>query len=149
MLYSRPISLTFRSRLDVYIYVNILRIWQQTYIRCSSCFRLYLCRGSIGLAQSSTSTVQKLTQQQFEVYATLRTWLHISSSNLPSSEQHQICFVSLNIWSVYIFWAMICAIGLVVLGLWAPENKGVPMEKKEELFSGHWWVGWKAKVDLT
>ncbi|KAH8653209.1 general substrate transporter [Tricladium varicosporioides] len=57
-------------------------------------------------------------------------------------------FVSLNIWGAYVFWAMICAIGLVVLGLWAPETKGVPMERMEELFSGHWWMGWKAKVDL-
>lgn len=57
-------------------------------------------------------------------------------------------FVSLHVWGGYSFWAAICAIGLVVLGLWAPETKGVPMERMEELFSGHWWMGWKAKVDL-
>ncbi|KAJ0109142.1 hypothetical protein N8I77_001828 [Diaporthe amygdali] len=57
-------------------------------------------------------------------------------------------FVSLHIWGAYVFWACICAIGLVVLGLWAPETKGVPLERMEELFAGHWWMGWKAKVDL-
>lgn len=57
-------------------------------------------------------------------------------------------FVNLHIWGTYCFYAGICAIGLVVLGLWAPETKGVPMERMEELFSGYWWMGWKAKVDL-
>lgn len=57
-------------------------------------------------------------------------------------------FVNLHIWGTYVFYAAICAIGLVLLGLGAPETKGVPMERMEELFSGHWWMGWKAKVDL-
>lgn len=56
-------------------------------------------------------------------------------------------FDSLNVWGAYVFWAIICAVGLVVLGLWAPETKGVPMEKMAELFSGPWYMGWKAKVD--
>ncbi|KAJ4395896.1 hypothetical protein N0V93_000112 [Gnomoniopsis smithogilvyi] len=37
-------------------------------------------------------------------------------------------FVSLHIWGTYAFYACFCAVGLVVLGLWAPETKGVPME---------------------
>ncbi|KAJ0153630.1 Quinate permease [Colletotrichum tanaceti] len=57
-------------------------------------------------------------------------------------------FVSLDIWGAYVFWACICAGGLVLLGLWAPETKGVPMERMEELFSGRWWMGWRASVDL-
>lgn len=55
-------------------------------------------------------------------------------------------FVSLNVWGAYVFWALICGIGIVVLGLWAPETKGVPMERMGELFSGHWWMGWRAKL---
>lgn len=57
-------------------------------------------------------------------------------------------FVTLHIWGTYTFYAIFCAIGLVLLGLWAPETNGVPMERMDELFSGFWWVGWKAKVDL-
>ena len=58
-------------------------------------------------------------------------------------------FVSLNIWGAYVFWAMVCAVGFVLLGIWAPETKGIPMGRMDELFVGHWWMGWKAKVDLT
>ncbi|KAH8647974.1 putative MFS quinate transporter [Xylariales sp. PMI_506] len=58
-------------------------------------------------------------------------------------------FVSLNVWGAYLFWAIVCAVGLVVLGLWAPETKGVPMEKMEELFSGPWWKTWRAKPDSS
>lgn len=57
-------------------------------------------------------------------------------------------FVSLNVWGAYVFWACVCAVGLVLLGLWAPETKGVPMERMEELFAGPWYRGWKAKIDL-
>lgn len=57
-------------------------------------------------------------------------------------------FVSLHIWGTYVFYAVFCAIGLVVLGLCAPETKGVPMERMGELFAGHLWMGWKAKVDV-
>jgi hypothetical protein len=55
-------------------------------------------------------------------------------------------FVSLNVWGAYVFWTMICGGGFVILGLWAPETKGVPMERMGELFQGHWWTGWKAKL---
>ncbi|EMC96291.1 hypothetical protein BAUCODRAFT_469937 [Baudoinia panamericana UAMH 10762] len=55
-------------------------------------------------------------------------------------------FVSLNVWGAYIFWAVICALGLVILGLWAPETKGVPMERMGELFEGPWWMCWRNKV---
>lgn len=58
-------------------------------------------------------------------------------------------FVSLDIYGAYIFWAVVCAIGLILLGMMAPETKGVPMERMEELFAGRWWMGWNAKVDLT
>jgi len=58
-------------------------------------------------------------------------------------------FVALDVYGAYIFWALICFIGAVVLGVWAPETKSVPMEKMEELFGGSWYMGWKAKVDLT
>lgn len=57
-------------------------------------------------------------------------------------------FESLDIWGAYVFWACICASGLVLLGLWAPETKGVPMERMAELFNGPWYMGWKAKVNL-
>lgn len=55
-------------------------------------------------------------------------------------------FVSLKIWGAYIFWASICAVGLLLLGLWAPETKGVPMERMDELFSGPWYSGWRAQI---
>ncbi|KAL7939090.1 general substrate transporter [Trichoderma chlorosporum] len=55
-------------------------------------------------------------------------------------------FESLHIWGAYVFWAAVCFVGLVVLGLWAPETKGVPMERMEELFSGPWYMGWRAKL---
>jgi hypothetical protein len=55
-------------------------------------------------------------------------------------------FVSLNVWGAYVFWAMVCGFGFVILGLWAPETKGVPMERMGELFQGHWWMGWRAKL---
>lgn len=58
-------------------------------------------------------------------------------------------FASLDIWGAYVFWALECAVGLVLLWLWAPETKGVPMERMEELFAGKWYMGWKAKVDLS
>ena len=56
-------------------------------------------------------------------------------------------FVSLDVWGAYVFWALICGSGFVILGLWAPETKGVPMERMGELFQGHWWMGWKAKLE--
>ncbi|KAL5322138.1 hypothetical protein ACEPPN_010108 [Leptodophora sp. 'Broadleaf-Isolate-01'] len=56
-------------------------------------------------------------------------------------------FVSFDVWGAYVFWAMVCALGFVVLGVWAPETKGVPMEMMEELFRGKWYMGWNAKVD--
>ncbi|KAF8848901.1 general substrate transporter [Acephala macrosclerotiorum] len=58
-------------------------------------------------------------------------------------------FVSFNVWGAYVFWALICFIGFVILGVWAPETKAIPMERMEELFAGRWWMGWRAKVDLT
>ncbi|RFU29531.1 hypothetical protein B7463_g6805, partial [Scytalidium lignicola] len=57
--------------------------------------------------------------------------------------------VSLHIYGAFVFWAVICAVGFVLLGLWAPETKNVPMERMEELFSGPWYSLWKAKVDFN
>lgn len=57
-------------------------------------------------------------------------------------------FVTLNVWGAYVFWASVCAVGLVVLGLWAPETNGVPMEKMTELFDGPWYMGWQARKRL-
>ena len=58
-------------------------------------------------------------------------------------------FVSLHIYGAFVFWAIICAIGFVLLGVMAPETKRVPLEDMEELFSGPWYMGWKAKVDAS
>ncbi|KAM4058689.1 major facilitator superfamily protein [Hirsutella rhossiliensis] len=55
-------------------------------------------------------------------------------------------FRRLNVWGAYVFWACVCAVGLVVLGLWAPETKGVPLERMGELFKGPWYEGWRAKI---
>lgn len=56
--------------------------------------------------------------------------------------------VSFKIWGAYTFWAAICAIGLLFLGFWAPETKGVPMERMEELFQGRWFMGWAARINV-
>lgn len=40
-------------------------------------------------------------------------------------------FVSLDIYGAFVFWAIICAIGLVLLGVMAPEMKRVPLEAME------------------
>ncbi|RDA88338.1 hypothetical protein CP532_5547 [Ophiocordyceps camponoti-leonardi (nom. inval.)] len=49
----------------------------------------------------------------------------------------------LNVWGAYVFWAAVCAVGLVLLGLWAPETKGVPIESMAGLFAGPWYMGWR------
>ncbi|KAK8015379.1 MFS quinate transporter [Apiospora arundinis] len=56
-------------------------------------------------------------------------------------------FVSLHVWGAYVFWALICFLGLVVLWLWAPETKGVPMEYMGDLFDGPWYRTGHAKYD--
>jgi hypothetical protein len=57
-------------------------------------------------------------------------------------------FVSLDVYGAFVFWALVCAVGVVLLGLMAPETKGLPMERMDELFMGKWWMGWNARVDL-
>ena len=57
-------------------------------------------------------------------------------------------FVSLDVWGVYVFFGTICFIGLSVLWPWAPETKAVPLERMEGLFSGSWYMGWKAEPGL-
>ncbi|KAL4788577.1 general substrate transporter [Aspergillus varians] len=55
-------------------------------------------------------------------------------------------FVSLHDWGAYLFWAVVCFVGLIVLGVWMPETKGVDMEQMGELFDGPWYLRWCAKV---
>ncbi|CAG9939799.1 unnamed protein product [Clonostachys rosea f. rosea IK726] len=55
-------------------------------------------------------------------------------------------FVGLGVSGAYIFWTCVCAVGILLLGVWAPETKGVPMERMDELFSGPWYMGWRAKI---
>jgi MFS family permease len=54
--------------------------------------------------------------------------------------------VSLHVWGAYVFWAAVCGTDLVVLSLWAPETKRVPLESMDELFEGPWYKTWKAKA---
>ncbi|KAJ5774915.1 hypothetical protein N7457_009811 [Penicillium paradoxum] len=54
-------------------------------------------------------------------------------------------FVSLDVWGAYLFWALICFSGLVILGIWMPETNGVPIERMGDLFDGPWYLRWRAK----
>lgn len=54
-------------------------------------------------------------------------------------------FVALDVWGAYVFWAIICFSGLVILGIWMPETKGVPIERMGDLFEGPWYLRWRAK----
>ncbi|CAI7607315.1 unnamed protein product [Penicillium glandicola] len=54
-------------------------------------------------------------------------------------------FVSLDVWGAYLFWALICFSGLVILGIWMPETKGVPIERMGDLFDGPWYLRWRAR----
>ncbi|KAJ5288199.1 hypothetical protein N7478_003885 [Penicillium angulare] len=53
---------------------------------------------------------------------------------------------ALDVWGAYLFWALICFFGLIILGVWMPETKGVPMEMMDELFAGPWYMRWNARV---
>jgi hypothetical protein len=55
-------------------------------------------------------------------------------------------FVGLHVWGAFVFWAGVCVVGLVVLGVWAPETKGVALERMDELFRVRWYMEWKARV---
>ncbi|OJJ06299.1 hypothetical protein ASPVEDRAFT_55967 [Aspergillus versicolor CBS 583.65] len=55
-------------------------------------------------------------------------------------------FVTLDVYGAFVFWALVCAVGWFLLAVMAPETKGIPMEKMDELFGGRWWMGWRAKV---
>ena len=57
--------------------------------------------------------------------------------------------LSLHVWGGFLFFACVCAIGLVVLFFMAPETNRVPMEEMDALFSGPWYCGWKARVEST
>ena len=54
-------------------------------------------------------------------------------------------FVSLHVWGAYLFWALICFSGLIILGVWMPETKGVPIERMGDLFDGPWYLRWRAR----
>ncbi|KAL4934517.1 putative MFS quinate transporter [Aspergillus undulatus] len=56
-------------------------------------------------------------------------------------------FVSLHNWGAYLFWAIICFLGLVILGIWMPETKGVDIERMGGLFDGPWYLRWNARVE--
>jgi hypothetical protein len=58
-------------------------------------------------------------------------------------------FREFDVWGAYVFWAIVCFIGLIVLGVWAPETKGIPLERMSELFEGPWYKTWMAKIDMT
>lgn len=60
-----------------------------------------------------------------------------------------VMLTALDKWGAYVFWSMICAIGLVLLGLWAPETKDVPMECMHQLFDRPWYTCWRAKLDVS
>ncbi|KAJ5089305.1 hypothetical protein N7532_007989 [Penicillium argentinense] len=55
-------------------------------------------------------------------------------------------FANMHVWGAYLFWGLICFIGIVVLGIWMPETKNVPIERMDELFDGPWYLRWKAKI---
>lgn len=55
-------------------------------------------------------------------------------------------FVSLNVWGAYLFWAIICTLGLIILGIWMPETAQVPIERMDELFDGPWYLRWRVKL---
>lgn len=45
---------------------------------------------------------------------------------------------ALDKWGAYMFWACIYASGLVILALWAPETKDIPMDRMDDLFQRSW-----------
>lgn len=55
-------------------------------------------------------------------------------------------FVSMHVWGAYLFWAIICFLGLIILGVWMPETKGVPIERMGDLFDSPWYLRWNAKA---
>jgi sugar porter (SP) family MFS transporter len=57
-----------------------------------------------------------------------------------------VMLVALNKWGAYTFWALICATGIVLLGLWAPETKGVPIERVGELFDRPWYTCGRSRL---
>ncbi|PLN86607.1 general substrate transporter [Aspergillus taichungensis] len=56
-------------------------------------------------------------------------------------------FASLRVWGAYVFWASVCFVGVVVLGVWMPETRGVPVERMGEVFAGRWYMRWAGGVE--
>lgn len=57
-----------------------------------------------------------------------------------------VMLAALDKWGAYVFWAMVCTVGIVVLGLWAPETKGVAMEHMYLLFDRPWYKCGNSKL---
>ncbi|KAJ6160562.1 general substrate transporter [Penicillium chermesinum] len=53
---------------------------------------------------------------------------------------------ALDVWGAYLFWALICFLGIIILGVWMPETSNVPIERMGELFDGPWYLRWRAKL---
>ena len=60
-----------------------------------------------------------------------------------------VMLTSLKTWGAFLFWACICAVGLVLLGIMAPETKRVPIEGMDQLFAGPWYTTFRAKYAGT
>ena len=60
-----------------------------------------------------------------------------------------VLFASLKTWGAFVFFGGVCAVGLVLLFLMAPETKQVPMEGMDQLFAGPWYTTWRAKYTGT
>jgi len=55
----------------------------------------------------------------------------------------------LHVWGGFLFFALVCLIGGVLLFVMTPETNHVPMEKMDELFDQPWYLGWKGRVRLS
>ena len=53
--------------------------------------------------------------------------------------------VGLHVWGGFLFFAIVCIVGWILLFLMAPETNRVPMEAMDALFDRPWYTGWKAK----
>lgn len=53
---------------------------------------------------------------------------------------------ALDVWGAYLFWALICFFGIIILGVWMPETSNVPIERMDELFDSPWYLRWRAKL---
>lgn len=59
-----------------------------------------------------------------------------------------LMFDAWDVWGAYLFYALVCFFGGILLWVWAPETKGVEIERMDELFCGKWYLGWRARAGL-